>query len=466
MSLITGKVLTEARKLASFGAIEGSARALNWTMMAVLPLLLSKGDYGKIGLLVSLEILAANAFLLGLDRAVLRFYALSRNRKSLLLTVLALWAAVSLSSISVLCIAAACRSKSLFGIPMAPHILTLCAALAFLNLNTIAIAVCRTDQDIRRFAFFRLGLQSLKVLAVLGLVFYLRSSYAYIFGLFLALCVMVNWMIPFLRERAALPFDPALAKTLLKFGWPFVFHVIGANILTYVSRFVLQYCEGNDAVAVFTLAYTMGSAVILLYSVISVYFEPVIYRQAEDPAKVERWLGLYGSFASAIGALGGLAIFAVLPAVVARFYGPEYSTVLRLVPGILAASVSMPIYLQGSYRLTAHRRTHVIAAGTVFAGVMNVGMNLILIPRMGPLGAVVSFFLSHTARSIILYAVSLKAVGARNIQRGALIAPAVTIVCMCATAFATTRLVPICCLTITLVVSTVTFVINLRNRPM
>ncbi|MEA2014748.1 MAG: hypothetical protein U9N38_05540, partial [Thermodesulfobacteriota bacterium] len=80
------------QQIVSFGAGEGLARSLNWGMMALLPFFLSTEDYGQVGLLVSIEMIVSNISLIGLDRAVLRFYAKDEFPGKLLKSVLMIWA--------------------------------------------------------------------------------------------------------------------------------------------------------------------------------------------------------------------------------------------------------------------------------------------------------------------------------------------------------------------------------------
>ena len=214
-------------------------------------------------------------------------------------------------------------------------------------------------------------------------------------------------------KRIKVALDPALLKRLWVFGWPFMFHVMGGNILIFADRFMLEWYRDLSVVGAYTLAYTLGGAVSFIYGAMSIYFEPLIYKKADDTDAAEKLLGLYSTACIFFGALWGVGILIALPILIDQFWGEAYESIRTIVPVILAAHLLMPIYLQANYRLTLHEKTRILATGTVIAAVANVLCNLYLIPKLGAEGAAIATFLSLVVLCGIVFFFSMYYTGVK-----------------------------------------------------
>ena len=148
-------------------------------------------------------------------------------------------------------------------------------------------------------------------------------------------------IVPFLRGKVGGQADRAVVAQLLLFGWPFVFHILSANILSYFSRFFLEVYSTTKDVGVFTFAFTLGSGLYVGYAALGTYFEPRIYSHADDKPRCEQWLALYTYATIAISSLGGAALLLVYP-YLARYLNADVGQLHalndRLVPAAVRAT--------------------------------------------------------------------------------------------------------------------------------
>lgn len=384
------------RKILSYGLAEGVARGFNWLILAVLPLILPPTTYGIVGLLVAIEALGSSVLLLGQDRSVLRYYHAERASGSFLYTVLGLSGMCAAAALLLLLAGTLGRHDPVFfGIPVFPHLVVLGLSILLLNVNRIFLSVARVEEKVATYAVHRLGQLGLKCALVLGIAWLLGSSFSYVLGTAIAVCVIVVLEIPGFLFRIEAVFDARLALKLWAFGWPFIFHVVSSNVLAFVDRFMIQYFMDTEAVGVYTLAYTIGGSVTFIYAALAVYFEPHVYKMAGNPAESEKWIGRFTVYCMMAAALAAGVILLLLPAALDFFFSPAYAYVLTLAPVVLAAHLLNPLYLQGNYRLTLYEKTKLLAVCTVIAAAVNVGSNLLLIPAFGLVGAAASTFLSY-----------------------------------------------------------------------
>lgn len=376
--------------------------------MAVLPFFLdSTTEYGKVGLIVSIEMLVASVSLLGMDRAVLRFYAKDEHPARLLRSVLAIWAGIAW--VPFACVIGLYMSgvDSFFSIPLAPHLLILSLTVAASNLNILCIAIGRATGNLAMFLKFRLTFAICKFLSVILLAILLGRDLSYLLGAGLAAITMLALAVPTLSKRIAPPRVPITVLPLLIFGWPFVFHILSGNILSYFSRFFLEAYSTPTDVGVFTFAFTLGSGLYVGYAALSTYFEPKIYSHADEIARCEKWLAFYTnacvSFAAAVGAII-LFLFPYWSSYLHTDYGGSLPTISMVIGTILLN----PLYLQGNYRLAAHKKTGYIAIASFISACISLLLNFLLIPRYGIWGAAVAMYIANGALCAIIMGTSLR----------------------------------------------------------
>ena len=382
-------------KIVSFGTAEALARGLNWGIMALLPLFLSSTEeYGRIGLLVSIEMLVANISLMGLDRAVLRFHAKDEWPGKLLKSVFALWAGFAWIPLAVVLVLYLSGRETLFSIPFAPHLFLLSVIVAIFNLNLLCICIGRSKRQLAVFLRFRLCYVVLKFICVLLMAELLGHSLSYVVGVGVSAFVMLIFIIPFLRERAGGQADRTVVGQLLIFGWPFVFHVVSGNILSYFSRFFLEAYSSTKDVGIFTFAFTLGSALYVVYAALSTYFEPRIYSHADDKPRCEKWLAFYTNACVALASVGGASLLFLYP-YLTPYLNADYSRVLPIISMVMGTILLTPLYLQSNYRLTSHKKTSYIAAASFLSACLSIGLNFLLIPRYGIWGAAMAMYISN-----------------------------------------------------------------------
>ncbi len=394
------------RQLLSYGLAEGAARTLNWLTLVVLSLILAPNAYGIVALAVAIETLGTSVLLVGQDRAVLRFYHADAQPGRLLSGVLTIGIASAGLAIGFLAFGARGR-ESLFGMPVFPHLAALSTAIVLLFIYTIYLAILRAEDAVADYALFRLGFQVSKFIAVLGLAFSLRNSAAYVVGLLSAASIVVIAASPGLRARLTWSIDLRRITALWTFGWPLVFHALSGGTLMYIDRFMLLYYLNAASVGIYSLGYTIGASVAVVFGTLAVYFEPHIYRHSRNTGQSEHWLAMFALFAIGGAAAVGAVLWMLLPLAFEHLFSPGYAPAISVVPVILAAHLLIPIYLQANYRLTILQRTSLIAVSTAIAALSNVIANALLIPYLGIRGAAIATFASYCVLAVVSTAASL-----------------------------------------------------------
>lgn len=198
--------------------------------------------------------------------------------------------------------------------------------------------------------------------------------------------------------------DTSMFRESLAYGFPLLVSELAGVVLISIDRVMLKFQTGDYAeVGVYTIGYSLAMTVsIFLHATLYEAFNPVANRiyDTEGPAALcalkDRVLlpmvycsfgiaaGLWGAGSDALLALSGPSKAASAPVFV--LIGINYAL--------------FPLLDLGGYGLLLQKRSMIILWITVAAAVMNVALNLMLIPRFGVMGAVYATFISYAALGI------------------------------------------------------------------
>lgn len=399
------------KKFFSYAGIEGFAKGLNWLTIALLPLFLPTEEYGTVGLLVAIEGVMSTVLTLGQGRAILR-HTITFKEKMLPY-------ALRLNILSVLVVFIACLIVSLFrneilGIAFFPHLLILFISLLFYNLSGLMISHALAIDNPTFFRNSRLWYAIVKLIAVMGICFLTKSGLGYIYG---SLIAGVVFILLFHKEifrhfelSKLLVFDKNL-KFLFFFGLPLIFHALSGNILSYADRFFVEGFLNKSQLGIYTFAYSLGSSIFFFYGSVATYFEPLVYKFSAERERYQTILKFYLTFVLTCAFLFCILILTGTKFLAFHFISQDYMSGFNVLPIVLGAHLLIPFYHLGNYELTVLNKTAFIATSTVCSALLNVGLNIILIPKWGIWGAAMGTFFSYAFLSLVCNAWAIKTSG-------------------------------------------------------
>jgi O-antigen/teichoic acid export membrane protein len=185
-------------------------------------------------------------------------------------------------------------------------------------------------------------------------------------------------------------FSPSLVAPLLGFGAPLVVSACGQFALGSASVYLLGYFAGLEAVAVYSLALRFS----LLMSVgislpFQLAFQPFVYGNLDRPEVKNQAARLltYLLLATSMSAFGLIVLsYVLLPLVAPPAYSNAFMVMLLLLPG----QAFLGVHYFGETLIGAVRKTPVLGLVNSACAALCVGLNVLLIPPLGWLGAVLA----------------------------------------------------------------------------
>jgi len=403
------------KQIFTYGTGTVAQSALVFVLLPLYMLFFEPAEYGVISLLlvaVSLLNLFANA---GMASALFMLYYKGKagERKKLVFTTL-LWYVFGAGILAaVLVIAAPYLSEMLFQTGDYAYTIRIVGGVFFFSLLTqIPLVVFRLEKKAGHYVAFSL----LKFIIdfALKLVFIValeRGVDGYFESGVIANIVMLVSVLPFIWKYLGISFNTGYLKQLLRLGFPFVFSAIAVWTLGMSDRLILNHFSGAAEVGIYSLAYNFAMIFnILLHTPFALFWTPFFLssaaeKTAEDTKalfeKVIRYMFLVGSvlvLAISLGSGDVLRIFTHLFATKAGYLEAE-----GLVP-VLTLGVFFH-FLHGLFAgpLFILKKPKIVAVASLIAAATNLGLNFLLIPRFGALGAALTTVFAYALFMVLTY---------------------------------------------------------------
>lgn len=354
---------------------------MNKLTFLLLPLLLGTADYGKIGLIFSLELLLPIVSLLGLDRAILRFYSQKAEFKNFDATVFTSIRVSHLILLLVLVLLKLSGVEKVFGLATWPDVCLIILLVYLSGWNKFVLNCLRVEEKHDLYFQARFILQISKLLLVIGIIWVINDYRGYLYGSIVS-ALLVNVLFKLESKSKLCEFNKKSFSRLFLFSWPFIFHGFAGKLLSNVDKFIIERYMSLSDVGIYTLAQSIGSMMAFAFIGVSVYMEPLIYKQEHVKSR-DKMLNRFLMLTLCFGLIGYLLLSLSAEFIVPHIYGNKYEEAIKFIPLIAISYLVYPFYLKSSYELIYDKKSlNIATVSTISAGV-SIALNFWLIPIYG-----------------------------------------------------------------------------------
>ena len=190
----------------------------------------------------------------------------------------------------------------------------------------------------------------------------------------------------------------------LAFTLPLLPHFLSHYVLNQSDRLMISQMVDNSAAALYSVSYSIAMALVIVVTAINDSYCPYTFQELDerrvDGVRKNGYLILM-----LVGALV-VMVMAFAPEILAVFAGPEYSDAVDVMPPLSASVFFIFFYSMMSNLEYFYKKTSLIAAASVGAAVLNIALNLALIPLFGYKAAAWTTLASYTALAFMHWAFS------------------------------------------------------------
>lgn len=196
-------------------------------------------------------------------------------------------------------------------------------------------------------------------------------------------------------------YSHSTARSILIDSWPFIFITVFATIYARIDQIMLKHILDSSAVGLYDAAVRIAEAWLFIPAIIaSSLFPAIINGRSTSTVEYKRRLLFLIVF------LGTIAILIAIPAsllakpLMTFIYGATFVASASVFATYVWVGVSASINFVLQYFLIAERRRKVIFFTSLGTMVLNIVLNIILIPTLGITGAALATLISYTVLTI------------------------------------------------------------------
>ena len=385
-----------------------SQRTIGFLLVPLYARVLSPTEYGQIALLITITAALGTVLGLGLETAVFRSYVRLRDQPVELArfinTVGAFAVVVPLVAAVVAAVGLSPLIEGWFSVPRSGVALGFVGAALAISATAVPLALLRAQERLRDYV--RLSL--VQVLLTVGMTFvFVVILHWGVTGWMLALACSAGILLlrglAVLGHRWSRDLDTRYLAAALAFGLPMVPHALAHWGLSLSDRAILAAFLDPAQVGVYYVAYQFGLPVSVITIALTQAAQPLY---AEASFASDRYPELARTASNQVVITGFLTMVVALlgPPAVLAFLPGSYAQAAPLIPWIALGSGLFGLYFVPMNAITVlSGRNRWVWIVTVTAALTNVGLNLLLVPRIGATGAAINTAIGY---AILLVGVS------------------------------------------------------------
>jgi O-antigen/teichoic acid export membrane protein len=350
---------------------------------------LTPADLGAVGVVVALTAVLVTILRGGISSAFFRFYFDSeepRQRVTVLRT--SFWFTMTTATLGlVLGLVFAAQLGDLLGLDDATLVRAAFVGLwAQMNYEQLT-ALFRVEQ--RPWAFLGASLANIALTVGATLLFVVSLDWGatgVVAGNFTGTLLVYLALVGYRREQLGLELDRPLLRRMQRFGLPLVPSALALIAVNFSDRFFLVHLSSLSEVGLYEIGARIASAMVLLLTAFRTAWPAFAY-SIEDEADAKRTYAFVLTYLVVLATWLAVALGLLAPWLVRLLATEEFYAGERVVAPLAFASAIFAGYIVVSIGLGRARRTEFNWVVTGAAAILNVALNLLLIPRYGMEGA-------------------------------------------------------------------------------
>lgn len=408
------------RRLGASSAIYGASNLLQkgaaFLLMPLYTLYLDPDAYGVLAVVTSVNGLLGIAFTLSLTSAVTRFYFEYQDDPQTLAefwgTILSFTILLSIVLAGVLLWVGRAILAPLIGdVPFWPYVALGVLATVVQPFFATFLTVLQTRNEAGRYALISLGHFAVLTGLTIGLVVMLGWGVTgALLAMLIAAALFFVISIWLLRKDVRLCLKWRHLRDALAYSVPQLPHTIASQVTAVTDRLVLNARLGTAAAGLYSVGAMLAMVVEVAAQSVNRAYVPLSMdalkrRSPHDLAQLRS----LGALIVACFCLLAVALAAFARELVWLLAAPAFARAAVVVPILAFAGVASAMYyLFVSVLFYERGATKLIPIGTLTAAALNVILALLLIPRLGLIGAAAATLVAQAVATVLVAAIASK----------------------------------------------------------
>ena len=209
-------------------------------------------------------------------------------------------------------------------------------------------------------------------------------------------------------------FRPIFVKKALLFSVPLIPHLLSQMVLTQCDLTMISYITGPENSGIYSMGHTVSNLAYTVMTQLMAAWSPWVYRRIQN-GNIEA-VKKNSSMMLVLGAYLSCGLMTIAPELIHLFLPSSYEPTTGIIAPLTMAMFLSFIYLFFYDLEYFYKKTHWIAIASIITAILNIALNLLLLPRFGYLIACYLTAASYAALVLLnlFFALKLNALNTYN----------------------------------------------------
>ena len=383
------------------------SKSVNFLLLPLYTSYLTTADYGIVGIVTALTAFLSIVYTLSLAGSINRFYV-EYKRKNKILNAL-----YSTIFITVILNATFWTFVSLIGsklfnylipnIDFFPYIFWGIMTVWLLPIYLLYQRILQARQNGKKVAFLNLSYTLINIaLTVIFIVVLKQKAEGVIKAQTITALIMAVLIFVIFLRKIKWNFSSKLFKRIIKYSLPLIPHSLAGVSSTMIDRFVINKYLGASEVGIYNIAYQFGNISNVLTSAFNQAYVPWFNEQVKENRK--DLIKIVALFATIVFSLFSMGISLFSEDILKLFAKEDFLKGAEFIPYLAFAYALNGVYYIFAtdlfYDITG-KGVRKLALITISSALINLVLNIALIPTLGILGAAVAFVVTKLSFAFI-----------------------------------------------------------------
>ena len=215
---------------------------------------------------------------------------------------------------------------------------------------------------------------------------------------------VIVFSLPFLLKNLTFSFQTKIIGEMFRFGFPLVFSTSALLTLSLGDRYIIKYFMDEASVGIYSLGHKVASVInVFILQSFQVGYLPIAYKKIND-ADAPRYFSKIATYLIFVLVLFALTLSLLSKEVIQLFsLNSDYWIAYTVVPLVSLAFVFKGMQYVFSLPFHFVKKTSYIAYIVTFTAILNIVLNIILVPLYGYLMAAVVMVGSYLVMALLYF---------------------------------------------------------------
>ena len=397
----------------AFGNI--APKLSGFILLPIYTKLISVVDYGILGLLEVIELIATHILSVGIPQALLRWHGRTDSeakKKNYIYTIFTFLVCLCIFALIIVIPLRNMFAKFLFDKDVfGDYFIYLFASISFTVMSKIPLTVLRSEEKSFTYAICVVLQFAINLIANVYFVAMLKLG---VKGVLISQTISTGFIfvsfLPYMLKRMSPHFELSELKNMLSFSYPFAFAAIASTILNLGDRYILAELATLHEVGLYTLAYKFSNIMKTFLVDAFILSLPIIgWNVIRENKRPQRFFSKTLTYLVFVLLWFGLILSAYGKGIIHRFaLNRAYWDAYQVMPYLVLSIAFLGMQGLFFFELQIPKKTKYIAFIISGAASLNILLNLLLIPKFGIIGAAFATVFAQFSALICSYRVVQK----------------------------------------------------------